>query len=137
MSWQTEESIFSTVYHIFHHYLTVFRLKSAFNYSENGLYRLRRLNAECGFYKVTHHCRRRCIPRLELMSVNPGKRFGLDSSIDIDKPANLAVWNLNEKYTVDPDSFLTMGRATPFAGMEVYGQCMMTMVKGEIKWKQN
>lgn len=74
---------------------------------------------------------------IELMSVNPGKRFGLDSSIDIDKPANLAVWNLNAKYTIDPESFLTMGRATPFKDMEVYGQCMMTMVKGEIKWKQN
>lgn len=74
---------------------------------------------------------------IELMSINPGKRFGIGSSIDINKPANLTVWNLDSKYTVDPESFLSMGRATPFEGMEVYGQCMMTMVKGEIKWKQN
>ena len=74
---------------------------------------------------------------IELMSVNPGRRFGIDSAIDINKPANLCIWDLNKKYTVDPDSFLTMGRATPFKGMEVYGQCMMTMIEGEIKWKQN
>ena len=74
---------------------------------------------------------------IELMSVNPGKRFGIDTSIEINRPANLAVWNLDEKYIVDPEKFLTMGRATPFQGMEVFGQCMMTMVKGEIKWKQN
>ena len=74
---------------------------------------------------------------IELMSVNPGKRFGIDTSLDINKPADLTVWNLNDKYVIDPEAFLTMGRATPFSGMEVYGQCMMTMVKGEIKWKQN
>lgn len=74
---------------------------------------------------------------IELMSINPGNRFGLDTLIQLNKPANLTVWNLNSKYTVDPNSFLSMGRATPFECMEVYGQCIMTMVKGEIKWKQN
>ena len=74
---------------------------------------------------------------IELMSVNPGKRFGIDSSIDINKPANLCVWDLNNKYIIDPESFLTKGRATPFKGMEVYGQCLMTMIEGEVKWKQH
>lgn len=74
---------------------------------------------------------------IELMSVNPGKRFGIDNSININSAANLTVWSLDDKYIVDPEQFLTMGRATPFSGMEVYGKCIMTMVKGEIKWKQN
>lgn len=73
---------------------------------------------------------------VELMSVSPGKRFGIDNEIKEGHAANLAVWNLDDKYTVNPDSFLSMGRATPFEGMEVYGKCLMTMVKGEIKWKQ-
>lgn len=74
---------------------------------------------------------------IELMSVNPRERFGIGSLIDINNPADLTVWSLNDKHTVEPDNFLTMGRATPFAGMEVYGQCTMTMVKGEIKWTTN
>lgn len=72
---------------------------------------------------------------IELMSVNPGKRFGIGSSIEINKPANLTVWNLDHQYTVNSDDFLSMGKATPFEGMKVYGKCMMTMIKGEIKWK--
>ncbi len=73
---------------------------------------------------------------IELMSVNPGKRFGINNEIKEGLPANLCVWNLDDKYTVNPDDFLSMGRATPFEGMEVYGKCVMTMVKGEIIWKQ-
>ena len=73
---------------------------------------------------------------VELMSEKPGKRFGIDTQIKEGAWANLSVWNLNKEYTIDPDSFLTMGRATPFAGISVFGECIMTMLKGEIKWKQ-
>ncbi len=73
---------------------------------------------------------------IELMSVNPGRRFGIDTQIKEGLPANLCVWKLDDKYIVNPELFLSMGRATPFEGMEVYGKCVMTMVKGEIKWKQ-
>jgi len=31
------------------------------------------------------------------------------------------LWDLNARYVIDPDNFETMGRATPFAGWEVYG----------------
>ena len=73
---------------------------------------------------------------IALMSEKPGKRFGINTAIEQGRPADLTVWNLNEEYTVDPGSFLTMGRATPFEGMKVCGKCVMTMVKGEIKWQQ-
>ena len=73
---------------------------------------------------------------VELMSVNPGKRFGIDTEIKEGCPANLTVWSLDKEYTIDPDKFLSMGRATPFSGDKVCGECLMTMVKGEIIWKQ-
>ena len=41
---------------------------------------------------------------------------------------------LDEKYTVNPDEFLTMGRATPFEGAEVYGRCLATVYDGEIRY---
>ncbi len=73
---------------------------------------------------------------VKLMSEKPGKRFGIDTEIREGADANLSVWNLDKEYTVDPETFLTMGRATPFEGMTVCGECLMTMLKGEIKWKQ-
>ena len=73
---------------------------------------------------------------VKLMSEKPGKRFGIDTEIREGADANLSVWNLDKEYTVDPETFLTMGRATPFEGMTVCGECVMTMLKGEIKWKQ-
>ena len=74
---------------------------------------------------------------IQLMSVNPRKRFNLGSSISKNEQADISVWSLEDKYTINPDKFLSMGKCTPFEGMEVYGQCLMTMLKGEIKWKKD
>lgn len=69
-----------------------------------------------------------------LMSEKPGKRFGIDTQIREGGPANLCVWDLGKEYTVDPETFRTKGRATPFVGMKVFGECVLTMVKGELTW---
>ena len=63
---------------------------------------------------------------VELMSVNPRKRFGMDTGDDF------TVFELATPYTVDPEEFLTMGRATPFAGWEIYGKCLMTVHNGNV-----
>ena len=63
---------------------------------------------------------------IELMSVNPTKRFGIDTGEDF------TVFELKTPYTVDPEDFLSMGRATPFAGWEVYGRCLMTVHNGKV-----
>ncbi len=63
---------------------------------------------------------------IELMSVNPKKRFGIDTGEDF------TVFELKTPYTVDPEDFLSMGRATPFAGWEVYGRCLMTVHNGKV-----
>ncbi len=73
---------------------------------------------------------------IELMSIKPGRRFGIDTAIKEGQYADLCVWDLSKEHTVDPDKFQTKGRATPFAGKTVCGECLMTMVKGEIIWKQ-
>ena len=43
--------------------------------------------------------------------------------------------NLDEKYKVNPDEFLSKGKATPFEGEKVFGRCMLTMVNGKIVYK--
>ncbi|MBE6819852.1 MAG: dihydroorotase [Ruminococcaceae bacterium] len=68
---------------------------------------------------------------VELMSTNPAKRFGFDNSIE---NGNFTVFNLDSKYTINPDDFLSKGRATPFEGYEVYGECLMTVSSGKTAW---
>ncbi|MBQ6824033.1 MAG: dihydroorotase [Clostridia bacterium] len=66
---------------------------------------------------------------IQLLSDNPRKRFGL--------PVNgYTVWDLEEEYTVDPDEFLSMGRATPFAGEKVFGRCLLTVNKDRIVYRR-
>ena len=61
----------------------------------------------------------------ELLSVAPRRRFGLT-----DDPG-FTVFELGDGYTVDPDEFLSMGRATPFAGMSVRARCLLTLHGGK------
>ena len=73
----------------------------------------------------------------ELLSVNPSKRFGFDIEIKEGKSADLTVFNLDTEYVIDPEEFISMGRATPFKGAKVFGKCLMTMCGGNIVWKDN
>ncbi len=73
---------------------------------------------------------------IELMSINPAKRFGFNSSLENGMPADFTVFDLNKKYTINPDDFLSKGRATPFEGYEVYGECLMTVCGGKIAWQK-
>ena len=62
---------------------------------------------------------------LELLVTNPRDRFGLALS-----NGDWALWDLSEEYAIDPDGFLSMGKATPFAGWKVLGRCLMTVHDG-------
>ncbi len=66
----------------------------------------------------------------ELMALNPRKRFSLPQD-----PADFTVFTVDEPYRVDPETFLSMGRSTPFAGMEVYGTCRLTVAGGKPVWQ--
>jgi len=70
-----------------------------------------------------------------LMSDAPARRFGLDSGIRVGADANLALWDLSAEYEIDPKDFLSMGRATPFAGWKVNGACVETLYRGNTVWQ--
>jgi dihydroorotase len=73
---------------------------------------------------------------LELMIDHPRKRFSLpERTLAEGQPADLAVLDLEKKWVIRPDEFLSKGRSTPFDGMEVTGDCILTMAGGEIVWK--
>jgi len=69
---------------------------------------------------------------VELMSVNPRKRFGLEPA---DETKDFAVWELEEEYAIDPEKFLTKGRATPFDDWKVQGRCVLNVVNDKVVWK--
>ncbi len=72
---------------------------------------------------------------VELLSINANKRFNIGSEIQVGKKADLTVFDLNEKYVINPDDFLSMGKSTPFEGTEVYGKCKMTICNGKVVWE--
>ena len=66
---------------------------------------------------------------VELMSFKPKERLGIDTNNDF------AVFDISEAYKIDPEDFLSMGRATPFAGREVFGRCLLTVHNGKVVYK--
>ena len=73
---------------------------------------------------------------VELMSSAPAKRFGIPGGeIEVGKPANLAVFDMDTEHTIDSSEFASMGRATPFEGWRVRGKCLMTVCAGRTVWR--
>lgn len=62
---------------------------------------------------------------IDLMAAAPRKRFGIPL-----RENDYSEWDLEAAYEIDPETFLSKGRATPFAGRRVYGRCMKTVYDG-------
>ena len=67
---------------------------------------------------------------VELLSTNPRSRFGIALGEEY------TVWDLNKTFTVDTDAFLSKGKATPFAGWQLKGECMCTVCDGNIVYSK-
>ena len=63
---------------------------------------------------------------IALLSTNPRKRFGIPLGEDY------TVWNLSKEITVDPAEFLSKGKATPFEGWKLKGECILTVCDGKV-----
>ena len=66
----------------------------------------------------------------ELLVTAPRVRFGIPLGDDF------SVFRLEEKFTVDPDEFLSAGRATPFAGEPLFGVNYLTVVNGKVVYQK-
>ena len=65
---------------------------------------------------------------IELMSINPRRRFGLTQTDDI------CVYDLQSEYKIDPSEFKSKGKSTPFDGMTVSGKNLLTICGGKAVW---
>ena len=74
---------------------------------------------------------------IQLMSENPRRIFRLGGAMRVGERADIAVFDVTKPYKIDSSEFLSMGKATPFEGEEVYGRCMLTLFGGEKVWMEN
>ena len=63
---------------------------------------------------------------VDLMCYNARERFGLPLG------ESFSVWALDEEFTVNPESFKSQGRATPFEGAKLFGVNKATVYNGKI-----
>lgn len=73
---------------------------------------------------------------IDVMSVLPGRLFGLGGELTVGAPADVALFDLEARYKVDPATFRSMGHATPFEGWKVQGRCVMTLVDGRTAYER-
>jgi dihydroorotase len=73
---------------------------------------------------------------VRLMSTRPAEIFGLPGgTLREGAPADVTVLDLRALKTVDPDSFKSKSRNTPFGGIRLKGWPAATIVGGEIVWR--
>jgi dihydroorotase len=79
------------------------------------------------------------IPQLiEKMSYNPAKIIGITpNSIEVGSEANMAIIDLDYRWTVDKNKFLSKSRNTPFHGLDFVGKVIMTLSQGNIVYKDH
>ncbi|MBR5930537.1 MAG: dihydroorotase [Lachnospiraceae bacterium] len=84
---------------------------------------------ECAFPLLYTYLVRKEILSLEklidVIAINPRKRFGIPLG------DSYTVWDLNEETVIDPEKFLSKGKATPFEGWNVFGRNHLTVCNGK------
>lgn len=74
---------------------------------------------------------------LRKMTRDPAKVFGLPyGTLELGAPADITLIDLEQEREVDPSTFLSLGRNTPFTGWKLYGWPVLTMVDGRVVWTQ-
>ncbi|MGL6057765.1 MAG: dihydroorotase [Culicoidibacterales bacterium] len=73
-----------------------------------------------------------------LMSGNPADVFQMNDRgvIAVGKQADLTIINLDKTSKVDPETFVSLGKNTPFTGMELQGWPVMTLIDGKIVYSE-
>ncbi|GGG10037.1 dihydroorotase [Paenibacillus abyssi] len=74
---------------------------------------------------------------LQRMTTDPARVFRLESGrLEAGAPADLTIVDLESEREVDPESFVSKGKNTPFGGWKLQGWPVMTIVNGEVAWSE-
>ena len=71
------------------------------------------------------------------MSKYPAKLIGINNDIKPGNIADLTIIDLEHTHEIDPETFESKSRNTPFAGFKVKGSTFLTMVNGKIVYQRN
>lgn len=72
---------------------------------------------------------------VELMSERARELFKIGGGLEAGEAADIAVFDTEREFTVDPETFHSMGRSTPFKGWTLRGECLMTIVDGKVVYE--
>ena len=72
---------------------------------------------------------------IDRMSKAPARILGIENSLKPGAPADITIIDLEKIYIIDASSFESLGKNTPFDGMQVKGEAAVTIVGGEIVWE--
>ena len=70
---------------------------------------------------------------VETLSIAPATRFSLPVGYE---NGSMCVFDLDKEYVIDPKDFLSMGKASPFEGKRVFGECVMTVCGGKVVYER-
>ena len=73
---------------------------------------------------------------VEVMSLNARKLLSLGEGIKLGEKVDATLVDLRAEYNVDPKTFVSQGKSTPFAGMRLRGQVLLTIAKGNIVYEK-
>ncbi len=73
---------------------------------------------------------------IEKMSKNPASVLGINNDLKCGNLADITVIDTKSCFTIDPGSFLSKSRNTPFTGFKVKGEAYLTMVKGKVIYQR-
>ncbi|MFQ3792717.1 dihydroorotase [Staphylococcus nepalensis] len=74
---------------------------------------------------------------VDYLTIKPSKTFGLPyGNLEEGGLADLTVINLDEEKEIKAEDFASKGKNTPFIGEKVYGTPILTIVEGEVKFKE-
>lgn len=74
---------------------------------------------------------------IKLMAEAPRRIFALGGGLAAGEKADIAVFDLDNEFTVDPATFLSKGRSTPFEGWRLHGQTILTLVDGRTAYRND
>lgn len=75
---------------------------------------------------------------IEKMTINPARVLDLPGgTLKVGAPADLTVIDLGKSWTVDPEKFRSKGKNTPFAGWQLVGKPVMTIMGGVITYQED
>ncbi|QOR85261.1 dihydroorotase [Geobacillus stearothermophilus] len=74
---------------------------------------------------------------VDWLTIKPAQCFGLNAGrLAVGAPADIAVIDLETEEAIDPETFASKGKNTPFAGWVCQGWPVMTFVGGTLVWKK-